>query len=432
MSFVFVVDQQRKPLDPVPPGRARYLLTAGYAAVLRRYPFTLIMREAKPDANPQPLRLKIDPGSKTTGVALLNEATGQVVWAAELTHRGQQVKEHLDQRRSCRRSRRQRHTRYRAPRFDNRTRKQGWLPPSLVSRLDNILTWVARLQQYTPVTAISQELVKFDLQVLENPAIMGIAYQQGTLAGYEVREYLLEKWHRHCAYCGATNQPFEVDHIIPRGRPGTSNRIGNLALACHVCNQAKGNQTAAEFGYPQVQAQAAKPLKDAAAVNATRWALYARLQATGFPVETGTGGRTKWNRTQRELPKTHWLDAACVGASTPAILAVQQVIPVLITAVGRQRRQMCLVDKYGFPRTTAKGQRVIQGYQTGDMVAAVVTSGKRTGRYEGKVAVKASGYFAIATATGTVTDIAAHYCRKLHHSDGYSYQKGNRAFPLIP
>ena len=121
-----------------------------------------------------------------------------------------------------------------------------------------------------------------------------------------------------------------------------------------------------------------------------------------------------------------------MGASIPAIVDVRQVIPLRITAVGRQRRQMCLVDKYGFPRTTAKGQRVIQGYQTGDIVVAVVTAGKRTGRYQGKVAIKASGYFAIATATGTVTDIAARYCRKLHRSDGYSYQKGDRACPPLP
>jgi hypothetical protein len=200
------------------------------------------------------------------------------------------------------------------------------------------------------------------MYILENPTITGIEYQQGTLAGYEVREYLLEKWQRHCAYCQATNVPFEIDHIIPRSRPGTSNRISNLVLACHSCNQAKGDRTAAEFGHPEVQAQAAKPLKDATAVNASRWALYQRLRATGWPVETGTGGRTKWNRIQRKLPKTHWLDAVCVGASTPATLGVQQVVPLRITAIGRQRRQMCLVDKRGFPRTKAKEQRVVQGF----------------------------------------------------------------------
>jgi 5-methylcytosine-specific restriction endonuclease McrA len=156
------------------------------------------------------------------------------------------------------------------------------------------------------------ELVRFDTQLLENPEIGGAEYQQGELAGYEVREYLLEKFTRTCAYCGATGVPLQVEHVVPRVRGG-SNRVSNLTIACEPCNQAKGSRTAEEFGHPDVQAQAQRLLKDAAAVNASRWALYRRLQASQLPVEVGTGGRTKCNRTQRGLPKTHWLDAACVG-----------------------------------------------------------------------------------------------------------------------
>lgn len=104
-------------------------------------------------------------------------------------------------------------------------------------------------------------------------------------------------------------------------------------MACELCNRAKGVQTAEEFGYPDVQRQAKAPLKDAAAVNTTRWALYQRLSATGLPMEVGTGGRTKWNRTQRGLPKAHWLDAACVGASTPPLLRTREV------PRGRSRRR---------------------------------------------------------------------------------------------
>jgi 5-methylcytosine-specific restriction endonuclease McrA len=163
----------------------------------------------------------------------------------------------------------------------------------LESRIQNILTWVRRLQRVAPVRAISQELVKFDLQALEHPEISGIEYQQGTLAGYEIRQYLFEKFHHRCVYCGATGVPLEVEHIIPRSRPGSSNRIGNLTIACHPCNQAKDQLTAAEFGHPEVQALAARPLADAAAVNATRWALLHRLEALGVPVEVGSGGRTK-------------------------------------------------------------------------------------------------------------------------------------------
>ena len=128
--------------------------------------------------------------------------------------------------------------------------------------------------------AISQELVRFDMQLMENPEIFGVSYQQGELAGYEVREYLLEKWQRRCAYCGKTDIPLEVEHIVPKSRGG-SNRVSSLTLACHQCNERKANRTAEELGYSAIQAKAKQPLKDAAAMNSTRWSLFHRLKGTG-------------------------------------------------------------------------------------------------------------------------------------------------------
>ena len=148
------------------------------------------------------------------------------------------------------------------------------------------------------------------------------AYRAGCLP-------YLNKWHRRCAYCGAEATSLQVEHIVPRARGG-SDRVANLALACEPCNQQKGTQTAEEFGHSAIQAQAECPLKDAAAVNQTRWALYRRLVATGLPVEVGTGGRTKFNRTRLGLPKAHWHDAACVGSSTPEVLDTREVRPLLI------------------------------------------------------------------------------------------------------
>lgn len=429
MSMVFVVDAKQRPLAPCHPARARTLLTGGKAAVWRRYPFVIILKRAVPDATSEPLRVKIDPGSAVTGLAIVNDAAGQVVWAAELTHRGQRVREALLARRALRRGRRQRHTRYRPARFNNRRRRAGWLPPSLDSRLSNVLTWVARLRRYVPIGAVSQELVKFDTQLIENPEISDMAYQQGELAGYEVREYLLEKWARTCAYCGATGVPLQVEHIVPTARGG-SNRVSNLAIACAPCNLAKGTQTAAEFGHPVVQAQARRPLKDAAAVNATRWALYRRLQATGLPVEAGTGGRTKWNRTRRGLPKTHWLDAACVGASTPEHVACAGVAPLHIIAMGRHSRQMCRTNAFGFPDKAPKATSVVAGFRTGDIVCAVVPLPSiKAGRYIGRLAVRATGKCNLKTRTGVVQGIHVRYCRPLHHGDGYCYQKGEAALP---
>ncbi|HWS84350.1 MAG TPA: RNA-guided endonuclease IscB [Ktedonobacteraceae bacterium] len=143
MSNVFVVDTNKQPLDMVYPGQARLLLSHGKAAVYRRYPFTLILKVAIDDPLVAELRIKIDPGSRTTGIAILNDVTGQVVFAAELTHRGQAIKKSLDGRRSVRRSRRNRHTRYRKPRWKNRhTKKKGWISPCMISRITNVITWV--------------------------------------------------------------------------------------------------------------------------------------------------------------------------------------------------------------------------------------------------------------------------------------------------
>src|SRR5499427_7382021 len=176
MSKVFVLDTNKQPLNPVHPGRARLLLASGQAAVFKRYPFTIILKRAVEHPAVHPLRLKIDPGSQTTGIALVDDPSGVVVFAAELTHRGEQIKHAAFQRRAVRRGRRQRTTRYRPPRFHNRRRKAGWLPPSLESRVTNVLTWVKRLARLCPLVAISLELVKFDLQQLEQPEISGTQY----------------------------------------------------------------------------------------------------------------------------------------------------------------------------------------------------------------------------------------------------------------
>lgn len=239
MSKVFLLDTNKRPLNLIHPSQARWLLTHKKAAVFKRYPFTVILFRAIDDPDLKPLRLKIDPGSKTTGLALVDDSTGSVEWAGELSHRGTQIRDALTCRRQLRRSRRNRKTRYRKPRFNNRTRLEGSLPPSLMSRVHNISTWVSRIRRLAPVTAISQELVKFDLQQIENPEISGVEYQQGELAGYEVREYLLEKWHRQCAYCGQGDVTLQLEHIVPRAKGG-SDRVSNLCLACEPCNLKKG------------------------------------------------------------------------------------------------------------------------------------------------------------------------------------------------
>jgi 5-methylcytosine-specific restriction endonuclease McrA len=435
MSRILVVDQERRPLMPTTPARARILLKGGKAAILRRFPLVLILKEARPEAVVAPLRVKLDPGSKTSGIVVVNDQTGEVVWAAELTHRSSQIHEALTKRRAVRCSRRSRHTRYRPARWHNRRRPDGWLAPSLLSRVLHLLSWVKRLSRWCQVGAISLEMVRFDMALLQNPEIQGQEYQQGTLFEAEVKNYLLTKWQHQCAYCRSSATRLEIDHVHPRSRGG-SNRVSNLVISCRACNEAKADQPLEAFlaSRPdlldRIQAQLKTPLADAAAVNSTRLRLYEELQSLGLPIEVGTGGRTRWNRNRMALPKTHWIDAAVVGASTPDRLRLRHVRPWLIEATGRQSRQMVNVDEFGFPRGRAKGPGCIQGFHTGDLVKALVTKGKKVGVYTGRVAIKSDGYFKITGHPfGMVEGIPARYCTPIHRKDGYSYSKGVAALP---
>jgi 5-methylcytosine-specific restriction endonuclease McrA len=397
------------------------LLKAGKASVFRRFPFTIILNK-EVDASPKLLELKLDPGSKTTGIAI--KQGDKIIFGAELQHRGQQIKEALLSRRQIRRGRRNRKTRYRQARFLNRTRPDGWLAPSLQHRVETTLTWVHKLIRFAPIASILQELVRFDLQLMQNPEISGVLYQQGELQGYEVREYLLTKWNRQCPYCSVKNVPFEIEHIQPKSRGG-SDRVSNLTIACHDCNQKKGNQDVRAFLATKpdllnrILKQAKLPLKDAAAVNSTRGALFNALKETGLPVTTGTGGQTKFNRNRLELPKSHWLDAACVG--NVETLEVLSSKPLLIAAKGHGTRQMCGTNKYGFATRHKSRVQIHKGFQTGDLVSATVTAGKKVGSYVGRVLCRASGSFDIVAKSGRVAGISHKYCSPIHKKDGYSY-----------
>lgn len=435
---VFVLDQHQKPLMPCSEKRARLLLARGRARVHRLIPFTIrVVDRRVAESALQPLELKIDPGSKTSGLALVrksesvNVTTGEVTTTThvlnlfELIHRGFQISKALTARRQMRRRRRSANLRYRAPRFLNRKNKgKGWLAPSLQHRIDTTLSWVARIRNVAPVTLLTQELVRFDMQQLENPEIAGVEYQQGELAGYEVREYLLEKWQRQCAYCDVSEVPLQIEHIHPKACGG-SNRVSNLALACAPCNLKKAAQDIALFlakdpkRLATIQAQAKRPLRDAAAVNATRWKLLNALKATGLTNRTGSGGLTKFNRSRLVIPKTHALDAACVGEVD---FVEQWQKPTLeIKATGRGSYQRTRLTRFGFPRGYLTRQKRIHGFQTGDMVKAIVTKGKKIGTYVGRVAVRASGSFNIQSAEGLVQGISHRYCTLIQRSDGYGY-----------
>ena len=218
------------------------------------------------------------------------------------------IKKLLEKRRASRRLKRNKLW-YREPRFNNRTKAKGWLAPSIKHKLESHLRLIEKIKKMLPITEIVVEVANFDTQKIQNPEISGIEYQHGTLQGYNVRNYLLEKWNRTCAYCGKKNVPLEIEHIVPISRDG-SNRVSNLTISCHECNQKKGNMTAEEFGFPNLQKQAQKSLTATAFMNIVRWKI-----VNHFKCLWTYGYITKYHRTRLGLEKTHDNDAFVIAGS---------------------------------------------------------------------------------------------------------------------
>jgi 5-methylcytosine-specific restriction endonuclease McrA len=439
---VFVLDKGGRPLMPCHPARARELLSKGRAVVTRQSPFVIRLKDrTRDESSVQDLQIRIDPGSRATGIALTVEnredtktaepiTVRRGLMAFELRHRGSQISARLKQRADYRRRRRNKNCRYRAPRYANRARPNGWLPPSLVHRANTTVSLVSRLIRWCPVSEIHVERAAFDVHALSaGQPLHGAEYQHGTLHGVEIRAYLLSKWDHSCAYCSARDVPLNIDHVHPRAHGG-SNRISNLLIACVPCNQAKGDQRIDDFlsGRPallvRIRRQLKTPLRDAAAMNATRNRLMTDLSLTGLPVLGWSGARTKWNRGALDLPKSHTFDALCVGeinheAGHSVVRHPFQIMTV--TATGRGTYARTRPDRFGFPRLRLPRTKLQHGFQTGDFVRATLRSGRYEGTHTGRVAVRASGRFNIKKGDALVQGVHHRHIQLLQRADGYAY-----------
>jgi hypothetical protein len=301
------------------------------------------------------------------------------------------------------------------------------------------VAWVDKLNGLLPDIEVFVERVKFDTQLINNPNISGVEYQQGTLYESEVREYLLYTYKHTCQYCNGSSGDsiLEKEHVVPKSK-GRSNRIGNLTLSCRTCNEAKGSllledwkkslgrskmDTARKVGIERVMKGKCKTQRDMAAVNSTRNSLFHTLLNKGFVVSAGTGGMTKFNRKQHGIPKEHALDAVCVGEPiTQPIVDCQK--PVLeIKCTGRGSYQRTRLNKYGFPRGYLMRTKQVHGFATGDMVIAVVPSGKKQGQYTGRVAIRANGYFNIQSEDGLIQGTSHKHCTLIERGCGYGFKQ---------
>ena len=370
-----VLDQHGKPLMPTKRlGKVYRLLKTKKAYIVSYEPFT-IQLDYEPDTHIiQPMTLGVDSGAIHSGYSVANER--REYYSSEVIARDN-ISYRLSDRHMYRRNRRSRKTRYRKPRFNNRkNKKKGWLPPSLEQKVAVQLNEIDHLHRHFPIETIIVEVAGFDIQKIKNPNISGKEYQQGTLQGYNIRNYLLEKHGRKCFYCDKEVSKFEVEHMIPKARGG-SNRIDNLTLSCHSCNQKKRTLTAEEFIKQTLPAEKiAKKLKQLskekrlfkymAHMNATRWALYNAINDKYSNVKMTYGYVTKYNRINAGLPKAHNVDAKCITgfAQVPSFDTT-----VVKTKMRRHNRQLHRATfSKGHVRKAASLPTVMFGFRLYDIV----------------------------------------------------------------
>ena len=355
-----VLDSASNTLMPTRPSRARRMIRSGRAVKYwHKGLFSVRMTDVSADDDDvivDGVELNIDPGAKSTGLAVVSDDEyGRKAHALiELRHRGSRIRNKMDKRRMMRRSRRGM-LRNRQPRFDNRTRPESWLAPSLVTRLANTETWVRRLAALYPISLVRVETARFDTQIMQDAEVSGREYQQGDLAGWQLRSYIFHRDGRKCAYCGNTKaERYELDHIVPRSRGG-ANRVSNLVVSCHECNAEKGNRPVEEFLSERPARLAAirrirrAGLADASQMNIIVPELLRRLDAMGMPASAHDAYTTSWTRRRLVVPKTHVNDALCLGV--PDALAYLPSRKVLVQAVGHGDRLMLSTpDRHGNPR----------------------------------------------------------------------------------
>ena len=260
---------------------------------------------------------------------------------------------------------------------------------------------IDHIHRYFPIETIIVETAEFDIQKIKNPDISGIEYQQGTLQGYNIRNYLLEKHGHKCFYCGKTVSGFEVEHMFPKSRGG-SNRIDNLTLSCHACNQKKDTLTAEEFIKQTLPAKKAtaklkqlpnekRLFKYMAYMNATRWALYDAIKERYPKVKMTYGYITKYNRIQAGLPKAHHIDAKCITGFSTVPSADQIVVKVKMRRHNRQLHRA--IFSKGHVRKVASLPTTVLGFRLYDLVLF------NNHRYYIK-SRRSSGYFALVSVEG--------------------------------
>ena len=412
--MVYVLNKNGEPLMPTTRyGRVRRLLRKGLAVVVDYRPFTIQLAYDTPNGV-QGVSLGVDAGTKHVGLSAT--AKKKVLFEAELLLRSDIV-EKLSTRREFRRTRRNRKTRYRKYRFLNRTKKPGWLAPSVRQKVDSHIHWISRICKFLPIKKITVETAQFDTQLLKAqeqglPLPQGTDYQKGEQLGFSnVREYVLFRDGHKCQCCKGKSKDtkLHVHHIESRKTGGDA--PNNLITLCSECH-AKYHR--GEIELPKT-ARRGTSLRDATHMGIMRKTLFNRLKeeiGAEIPCYETYGYITKSTRTRNGLPKAHAIDARCISGNPCACSDGKCVIIRKLRANNRQLHRATIMP--GGKRRNNQAPREVRGFRLMDSVEYAYRDCFLSGR-------RMSGSFSVADIAGKVLADSVSY-KKLtlkHHNNTY-------------
>ena len=291
-------------------GKVRRLLKNQQAKVIKRCPFTIQLLYDTTNIT-QPIALGVDAGSKHIGLSAT--VPQKVLFEADVALRTDIVK-NLSTRRKLRGGRRFRKTRYRQSRFLNRvkSKKKGWLAPSVKQKVESHLTMIEKVHKILPITKIVAEVASFDIQKIKNPNISGKEYQEGEQRGFgNVRQYVMFRDEHKCQCCKGKSKDkvLNVHHIESRSTGGDApNNLITLCITCHIGHHAGTVKLPEEI-------KRGMSFRDATFMGIMRWAFYDKLKSTYKDVNLTYGYITKSTRIENNLPKEHYVDARCISGN---------------------------------------------------------------------------------------------------------------------
>ena len=319
--MVYVKSVDGKALMPTSNAKARKLLKQKKAKVVSLRPFVIKLTYKTKTEYTQKLHLGIDSGYSNIGFSVIDAKQEYIAGEVKLL---EGMKDRLCAKRSYRRVRRSR-LRYRKPRWNNRvkSKKKGWLAPSLKHKLDTHIKFIDELKGILPIGKITIEVANFDIQKMKNPSISGKEYQKGDMLGFwNVREYVLHRdGHKcqnpDCKYKDKDKkeQILKVHHIKYRSKGGT-NRPENLITLCSKCHT-PANHKEGKFLYDWcMNGKKVRGFKDATFMSMIRWRLVNELKSKYDNVFITYGYITKNHRIKNGIEKSHLNDAFAIAKGT--------------------------------------------------------------------------------------------------------------------